>query len=199
MWISQKRIRRALGAPIFALGALGLLPGCLEIGLNPQDSSEEEPGEDGEWPAGSCEAWKVSYCRAMDQCGAFGQSSDCELDVGYVQCAEDADFASCQKKIDRALKKKSCESLPRGCGPQQIADRTGPGAICQALRQEICEHSLYCGTELSLETCLASLELQAPCSEYTAVLPEAEECLRSYQRLSCGATLPSACQGILRK
>lgn len=146
-----------------------------------------------------CGDWKIQYCRAVKACGAFGQDSDCELDVGYVECAADAEMAACASEIEKALEADECADLPDDCDPEEIADRTRPAELCDRIYDAICEWSLFCGAELSLDSCRASLELENPCVEFTAALPEAEACETTYRTLACGEGLPEPCQGVLRK
>lgn len=197
---------------LVGLGAVaGLTSGCLQLGLDGSGSSgsdssgtgskagdDDEEDDDPEVEKGSCNAWKVSYCHAVDECGAFGDEKDCETDVGYVVCHEEAPYAKCQKDIESALKQNACKKLPDDCGPKDIADRREPTLACERIYEAICEWSFYCGTELSVESCLASLQASTPCGGFTAVLPGVDECIAAYRSLGCGDPSPDICYGILR-
>jgi len=147
---------------------------------------------------GSCNDWKISYCEAVEECSAFSTSADCQLDLGYVRCHEDAPFTSCQERIDEAVRSKSCEELPDDCNPSEIADRSVPTRECRAIHDAICEFNLFCGYEFSTESCLASLETSSPCGAFTAVLPESEACIDAISTLGCSDPFPGICAGVLR-
>lgn len=178
------------------------LGGCLQVELDEMgpggsggastgngDAPDREPVE-----PGSCNAWKVSYCDAVTRC-SFGARQECEADVGYVMCQDDAPVGACAEALDEA----SCGKMPKDCTPADIADRTLPTAVCRALHEEICEWSLYCGYEYSLEGCQVNLARTQPCHEFTAVLPGYEECLAAYRTLPCDVATPPGCEGLLRR
>lgn len=195
------------------LGA-GCLSGCEEFlpGLGggppePEGSQEQDDASGGggtrdtpdyEAEPGSCNDWKISYCEAVEECSAFSTTEDCQLDLGYVRCHEDAPYTSCQERIDKALDEKSCKELPDDCNPADIADRTIPTQECRAIQDAICEFNLFCGYEFSTESCLASLETSAPCGAFTAVLPESESCVEAISMLGCSDPIPTICSGVLR-
>lgn len=181
----------------------GLLPGCLQLGLgsgsNGGSGSPSEP-EDPDVEEGTCDAWKVSYCKAVARCSSFERRQECEDDVGYVICFPDADTAGCQKEIEAALDDDACEELPTDCGPNELADRTEPFAACRDIYEAICEWNIACTLFESLDGCITRLETDAPCSDYTAALyPNVEPCIEAYRRLSCGDSPPAECDHVLRK
>lgn len=189
---------------------LTFLWGCSDF-IAPIEAEQEEAGDgdgdgdggdDGEGgyeaEPGSCNAWKISYCEAIEQCSAFATQQDCQVDVGYVRCLSDAPVERCGEEIDAALKKDACEELPTDCTPQQLADRTVPRQLCQDIYQELCEFDFFCGATVSTETCVASLETSTPCTSFTAVLPQGENCVAAIRRLSCGDALPQECVEVLR-
>lgn len=194
-------------ASVLTCGALLLPVGCLAVelqdpeaegtgGTGPSDGADdgENPGDREPVEPGSCNAWKVSYCDAVSRC-SFGTRQECEIDVGYVMCREDAPVAECAEAIEEA----SCGDMPSGCSPTSIADRSLPTEVCQELQTEICEWSLYCGYDFSLEGCQIDLAAAQPCGEFTAVLPGYEECLADYRRLPCDVQVPPSCEGLLRR
>lgn len=187
------------------VGCCALIAGCLPVELEQSgqegsggtggDDDDDDVDPDREPPEpGSCNSWKVSYCDAVARC-SFGTRKECETDVGYVMCLEDAPFGECAEAIDEA----SCGDMPAQCDPADIADRTLPTAVCQELQKEICEWSLFCGYDFSLEGCEADLARAQPCGEFTAVLPGYEECLADYKTLPCDVQLPPSCEGLLRR
>lgn len=199
---SASRAKRWQLIGVLAYGALGLPSGCLAVELEEPAGGTGGGGLDGDRDAedrepvepGSCNDWKVSYCDAVSRC-SFGTRQECEIDVGYLMCREDAPFAECAQAIGEA----SCGNMPPGCGPADIADRTLPREVCQELQKEICEWRLYCGYDFSLEGCQINLAAAQPCGEFTAVLPGYEECLADYRRLPCDVEVPSSCEGLLRR
>lgn len=160
-------------------------------GSSTDGSSSDEEGDEPE--AGSCNAWKVSYCRAVAECGSVQEKRDCEDDVGYVVCQSDAPFGACQKKFDTIAKKKRCGDWPKACEPRDLADRSSPVQVCQLFHRAICEWRQFCNPLVTLEECEIALETSEPCSEYLAVLPNAEACLDVYGVLSCGERVPEEC------
>jgi hypothetical protein len=165
-----------------------------------QDLSEgeETPDRDFEGDPGTCDAWKISYCDAIEQCSAFATHEDCQVDVGYVRCHEDAPLGSCEEEINEALADDDCQALPSDCTPQEIADRTVPAQICRDIYTALCEHDFFCGVTVSIETCVGALQTSSPCSEYTAVLPQGEDCPEAIELLACGDGLPAVCVEVLR-
>ncbi len=155
-----------------------------------READDEDPVESN---GGSCNDWKVSYCNAVDRC-SFDSRDECEWDVGFMYCAEGAPAASCAAKIDAA----DCDSMPDDCGPEALADRTFPRQACERIYAAICEWSFFCGGELSVDSCLASLDTGAPCSQFTAALHVVDECVNAYQVLACDEPMPAICMGILR-
>lgn len=199
-----RRARREVDPELSALLLMGALfaAGCVPVGLEePVDGTggasqgSGGSGSDLEPPEpGTCNAWKVSYCKAVARC-SFDSRAKCETDVGYVMCLEDAPFGACAKALDEA----KCDEMPDHCGPQTIADRTLPTSVCRDMQREICEWSLYCGYEFSLEGCQATLAQAQPCGEFTAVLPGYEQCLLDWRTLPCDVQMPPSCEGILRR
>ena len=198
------------------------LSGCLEIGLpgltgsGGDDESEAEsesddsdsskgssattPGDESSPEEGSCDAWKISYCDAVAACESFADREECENDVGFLVCHPEAPIARCQKEIDAALDADECRELPGAeCTPERVADRSYAVAACQAMHQEVCEWSLFCGIEQSYESCLANQDAADPCTEYFAVWPGIDPCLQGLSRLACNEPLPDVCRGIFRK
>lgn len=188
-------------AALVLIGAL-LAGGCVQVGL--EENGAEGSGGSGsagsdnpdteEPEPGSCNAWKVSYCKAVSRC-SFDSRAECEADVGYAMCLEDAPVAACAKALDGA----KCDQMPSHCDPESIADRTLPTQVCRDLQREICEWSLFCGFEFSLEGCQTTLATSQPCGEFTAVLPGYEECLTDWRTLPCDQQMPPSCDGILRR
>jgi hypothetical protein len=194
----------ALGLPL--LLALSVAVGCLgkappkrdgSAGGTASGGSESEPDPD--VVEGSCDAWKVAYCKAIAACSAFESEKDCQIRVGYIACLGDAPLGSCEKKIKTALSDKKCDDLPSGCDPPDVADRSVPTRACKDLYQAICERSFFCGFETSIETCEESLELSQPCSSFTALLPTFDDCLARVQEQSCQDVSPDSCQGVLQR
>ncbi len=163
-------------------------------GGDDQDPQGENDGEGPDAEPGSCNAWKISLCDAVTRC-SFNTEEECETDVGYVMCQDDAPLARCARELEDA----DCDELPKDCEARDIADRSLPGQVCQDLQEASCEWSLTCGYELSLESCLANQAAAQPCSEFTAVLPGYEDCLEAVRFLPCDGTLPASCQGLLRR
>lgn len=189
---------------------VGLVSGCEEFGLpggssasEPADQEDDTGGKDTtrEYSAepGSCNDWKISYCEAVESCSAFSTQKECEVDVGYVRCAQDAPFGSCRARIDKALAEGACDELPTDCDPVEIADRSVPASECGDIYGAICEFGYFCGAELSIESCLASLQASSPCSQFTAVLPQSEACVDAISVQGCGDPLPAICTGVLRR
>lgn len=147
---------------------------------------------------GSCNAWKVSYCDAIEQCDAFADREQCEIDIGYVRCKEDAPFAWCDTEIRKSLKDDACGELPSECAPAEIADRTVPTQYCEDLHEEMCEWSLFCGYEVSVESCMATKDTSEPCDQYIAVWPGIEDCLEAWATLACDEAAPEICRGLFR-
>lgn len=209
VWIDRVLVGQALFTWSFGLLTLGAMMGCLPIDLGTggstgtggqsasDDKGEERPDYDVE--PGSCDAWKVAYCEAVDECSAFESHADCAERVGYVRCAEEAPIQRCQKDIEKALDKKACKKLPDDCDPEEIADRTVPTRACRALYEAVCEWAYFCGLESSIESCSMGLSLATPCDQFTAVLPGLDECLDGYRKLACDERAPSACEGLLRR
>lgn len=190
--------------PIFFGGAILFFSGCSDFLPPVADEETMDPAGDGdgdsgyEGEPGTCDAWKISYCEAIEQCSAFATHEDCQLDVGYVRCAETAPVGRCEAEIDEALAADDCDALPRDCTPQVIADRTIPSQICGDIYEALCEHDFFCGAAVSIETCVSSLQASTPCSEYTAVLPQGEDCPGAIGLISCGDDLPATCMAVLR-
>lgn len=180
------------------LGCADLLPAVEKEEDQDLTEGEEKPERDFEADPGTCDAWKISYCDAIEQCSAFTTHEECQVDVGYVRCWEDAPVGSCEEEINQALADDDCDALPSDCTPQEIADRTVPERICKEIYNALCEHDFFCGVNVSIETCVATLETGSPCSEYTAALPQAEDCPEAIGLLSCGDGLPAECQEVLR-
>lgn len=190
---------------VAALSLLALawtaLPGCIAPGdtARSQDGADEDTNEDDEdedddaVQSGTCAAWKVSYCEAVDQCGSVAEKNECKLDVGYVQCLADAPYAACQDKLDAVVEDEACDDWPKRCEPQDIADRRTPTAACKELHAQKCEWLLYCGAQTSLEECVATLDAAEPCTAFTAVLPAAQECSDRFAVLQCDEAIPSEC------
>lgn len=197
---------------VFLLSLLPtLLPGCMATDLltggnqgGDEDEAvapeapEREP-YDRRGTEGTCHGWKFAYCEAIAQCDAFSSREQCEVDVGYVICREDAPLGECEAAIDAALEADRCEDLPPECSPTYIADRSTPQKLCEEMQAAICEYGLYCGLELSEDGCLDSLARTEPCSDFTAALPGAYECADAYSMLSCGSAMPEVCRGALRR
>lgn len=186
-----------------------LLLGCEEFGLpgsapdaqeTSSEDSEDRDRQSVQFSAepGSCNDWKISYCEAVEECSAFSTTEECQIDVGYVRCASGAPFKDCQERIDAAVSEGACSELPDDCNPAQIADRTVPQQACKDIYGAICELGFFCGSELSIESCLASLQTSTPCEQFTAVLPESEECIDALSVQACGDPLPPICNGVLR-
>lgn len=148
---------------------------------------------------GTCSSWKFAYCDAIAACSAFETRQECEFDLGWLVCTEDAPLAKCQTKIEAALKNDDCEALPQDCTPDEIADRTLPHELCQEIHVALCEYRLYCGLELSLEGCVETLDRVEPCDSFTSFLPTAVDCADAYDMLGCGQPMPQVCAGSLRK
>jgi hypothetical protein len=191
------------------LSCTSLLLGCEEFGLPGSapdvvdEGSEESSDRDREsvQPSaepGSCNDWKISYCEAVEECSAFSTTEECQIDLGFVRCASNAPFKDCQERIDAAIAGGVCSDLPTDCNPEQIADRTLPAQACQDIYGAICELGFFCGSELSFESCLASLLTSTPCDQFTAVLPESEQCIDALSVQACGDPLPPICNGVLR-
>jgi hypothetical protein len=147
-----------------------------------------------------CDAWKVSYCKAVSKCASFELRDDCESDIGYAICSETAPVQECTTSIDAALKANACDELPSDCGPKAIADRTEPTKACREIYTAICEWALYCSASESIDSCVAKLEVDNPCADYTAALyPNLDACVSAYGTLNCGEAPPLECDHILRK
>ncbi len=147
---------------------------------------------------GSCNAWKISYCNAIEECDAFSSHEECQIDVGYVRCLDSAPVAKCADEIDRALEKKKCGELPSECTPQKVADRTVPTQLCEEIYRAMCDFNVFCGLEISVESCIAAMNVGAPCTEFTAAWPGAEVCPDLIDQMGCRAQIPSECVGVLR-
>jgi hypothetical protein len=197
---------------LLTLSPLGLF-GCMVTDMLAGDKGQSQSGDDeAETPEipedsppydrddteGTCHGWKYAYCEAIAACDAFSSREQCELDIGYVICREDAPLAECEAAIDAAVKAKKCSELPPECGPSTIADRTIPSMLCEDVHEAICEYGLYCGLELSMEGCLNSLARTEPCDSFTAAWPGAYECADAYSMLQCGGAMPDVCVGSLR-
>jgi hypothetical protein len=192
----------------FCLLDVALL-GCAQPGMgggsrdDGADESGTEPSEDSrdDGVDGTCSAWKVSYCGAVEHCGSVSERNECESDVGYVRCLSAAPVASCQEALDAVVSEDDCSDWPKACEPSDIADRAEPAAACQRLHAQKCEWLLYCGSQTSLEACEATLEASEPCSSFTAVLPAADACLDRFATLQCDEPVPSECttEQVLRK
>lgn len=193
-----------LELPAIVLTALSC-GGCVEVGLPGSSGDQVQPGstapraDSGDVEEGSCDAWKVAYCDAIDQCDAFSNQQECEIDVGYVRCKEDAPLSRCQLEIEEALSRDECGELPAGCTPTDIADRTVPTQSCERLHEEMCEWSLFCGYELSVESCMATKSTSEPCDQYTAVWPGITDCLDGWATLACDESAPEICRGLFRR
>lgn len=190
-----------------AVFSLLLLPGCPELGFGPgggaaetPEGEDEDADDDQEYTAepGSCNAWKISYCKAIDECDAFSSQEECEIDVGYVRCLDSAPVAKCVDDIDSALEKNKCGNLPSECTPEYIADRTIPTALCGEIYRAMCDFNVFCGLETSVESCISAMNVGAPCTEFTAAWPGAEVCPDLIDQMGCNAQIPSECVGVLR-
>jgi hypothetical protein len=193
---------------LFSFCGLAAL-GCVQSGGvgTGRDDGADESGEDGEdgsddlIAAGTCAAWKVSYCGAVEHCGSAREARECEDNVGHVRCLAAAPYPSCQEQLDTVVSDDECDDWPKDCEPRDIADRTEPSAACKQLHAQKCEWLLYCGSQTSIETCESTLEAAEPCSAFTAVLPAAEDCIERFLTLQCDESVPSECatEQILRK
>lgn len=192
---------------VFAWAPLSLTFGCLgmRIGGSQSDGDADDsemgganPGPTPNVEPGTCDGWKVSYCKAVRACNAFETYDACTERLGYVRCLDDAPFSRCQKEIDAAVEKNKCEDLPEDCETVDIADRKEPVRVCRLLYQAACEWAFFCGIEVSEESCRQGLEFSNPCSNFTAVLPGADQCVDAYKVLGCFEPQPEICQGILR-
>lgn len=182
-----------LALPFFACVPAGSMDGVNADGTGGATSGEG--GGDGPTAdPGTCDAWKIAFCGATTRC-SFDTKEECETDVGYAMCRQDAPLGKCAE----ALEDSKCDELPKDCDPRDIADRTLPTAVCEDLQAAACELSLTCGYELSYEGCLANQAAAQPCGEFTAVLPGYEECLDAYRTVPCDGTLPESCRGLLRR
>lgn len=199
---SGSRSRQGFVALLAWVSPLLTTAACLEMSVDPE-ASELEGGsgrgnsddpQDTDSPPGSCNAWKIGYCNAVTRC-SFESREQCELDVGYLMCRDDAPLGACIERMSEA----ECSAMPSDCRPAAIADRTLPTEVCRELQAEHCEWSLYCGYEFSLEGCQVNLAAAQPCTEFTAVLPGYEQCLEEYRTLPCNGQLPASCEGLLRR
>lgn len=148
---------------------------------------------------GSCSAWKFAYCDAIDACSAFETREECELDLGWLQCRDDAPLGACQELIEDALKDEACEELPGECGPGAIADRSIVSQLCEEIHLAYCEHRLICGLEFSFDACLETIARVEPCDSFTSTLPGASDCAQAYTRAECDGKAPEVCIGVLRR
>jgi hypothetical protein len=162
-----------------------------------QDAEDERDFPDAE--DGTCSAWKFAYCDAIVECSAFVTREECELNLGWLVCKEDAPLGSCQARIERAVEKEECDDLPEDCSAAQIADRTLATQLCKDIHVALCEHRLFCGLELSLDGCIETLARVEPCEEFTSFLPTAVDCTEAYSVLGCGEPMPEVCAGSLRR
>lgn len=164
------------------------------------DDGADDPSND-DVQDGTCAAWKVSYCAAIKHCGSVTEKNRCQDDVGYVQCLSDAPFTRCQQGLEDVVSKDDCDAWPKDCEPEDIADRTEPGKACKKLHSAQCEWLLYCSAQTSVEGCEANLDASEPCDEFTAVLPNASDCIDAYAKLQCDEMAAKDCatDEILRK
>jgi len=136
----------------------------------------------------------VAYCKWATTCNVNGQA-ECELSVGYIGCRQDAPIEECEKKLAAARKEGNCFEEVSECQPVAIADRTLPMQACQARYGAICENSFFCGSETSIEACVNRYQLALPCSGYTAVLPNYDQCMSDIAVMDCQTLLPTSCEG----
>lgn len=180
-----------------------LLGGCLEVGFGNGSSggggsstgggSSSDGGDRPDVTAGTCDAWKVAYCEAVNECGTVRERADCKNRVGYVQCLDGSEFARCEKELLAVTKGSACRKWPDGCEPENLADRLEPYAACQRLHEAECRLLLSCGSEFTLDGCFARIERDEPCSKFFAVLPNAQECIEYISAMSCDEALPAEC------
>lgn len=204
--LARSSLRIIARTLLISLVPFSLTFGCLGMKLGGNQGGDDEDSDMGGAKAGptpdvepgSCDAWKVSYCKAVRACNAFETYDACAERVGYVRCLDDAPFGKCQKALDAAVEKEKCEDLPKECGPMDLADRKEPVAACRSLYQAVCEWAFFCGIEVSEESCRQGLEISAPCANFTAVLPSAKKCIDAYKILGCFEPQPEICQGVLR-
>jgi hypothetical protein len=202
--VVRKSTRVGFGAGIFALGLAFVTVACLgkpapSRGNGGGGSASGGSGSDPDVDEGTCDAWKVTYCKAVKACSAFETEAECEIRIGYIECLEDAPVGSCEEKINDALSAKKCEKLPTGCDPAEIADRSEPKKACEDLYYAFCERSFFCGFESSIDGCVNGFELSQPCSSFTAVLPTYDTCLGEVLDQSCEDPTPESCQGVLQR
>ena len=180
------------------------LLGAQRDAFEEDQGKENETGEDGESnypdaPAGTCTAWKYAYCDAIIACSAFIDKDQCELDVGWLVCRDDAPLEKCETAIRTALGEDDCDELPVECGPSAIADRAPVVELCEEIHNEMCEHRFFCGLEFSTESCMDTLSQTEPCTGFTSFLPTAVDCVEAYSTLGCEEGMPKVCAGALRR
>ncbi|MCH2107955.1 MAG: hypothetical protein MK135_01390 [Polyangiaceae bacterium] len=169
-----------------------------EASNSANQASQENTPADFENAVGTCNGWKLAYCDAVVTCSAFSARQECEDQIGYLICKDDAPYARCEAEIRAAVEADDCDALPTDCNPQDLADREAPIAACQEIADAHCEWALTCGFELNYDSCRAELQATSPCENYTAVNPGLEECLQSYLTRSCDGDVPEACLGLLQ-
>ena len=188
---------------VLMLGTTACDPEALLGGNSGEEQTDDDTGVDDrdypDAPEGSCNAWKYAYCDAIFECSAFVSREECELDLGWLVCKDDAPLGKCQQKIERALKDKECKDLPDDCGPAAIADRSLVTELCENIHTEMCEFRFFCGLEFSTEACMDSLSQTEPCGSFTSFLPTAVDCAEAYSTLGCEQGMPPVCAGCLRR
>lgn len=131
----------------------------------------------------ACQDWQDAICDlAADECGGVSRAV-CDDQYKAFECLSDEQASACANELQQA----TCVGVPAGCDYADIADPAPAIAKCEAVVGAVCELSIRCGVERTLDDCvqMAPEMLGITCSQALGVALEYETCIERLANAPC--------------